>query len=94
MPQHPASGILHKHQDSPEIAPGDAPFNYWFLIGQLNHLAATTRPDITFATHQCAKFCNAPRKAHFTANKRIVRYLKGTRTKGLILGLRRQTTDC
>ena len=56
----PASGILHKHQDSPEITPGDAPFNYQSPIGQLNYLAATTRPDINFATHQCAKLCNAP----------------------------------
>ena len=56
----PASGILYKHQDSPEIAPEDAPFNYQSLIGQLNYLAATTRPDITFVTHPCTKFCNVP----------------------------------
>ena len=79
----PASGILHKCH--PGIAPGEAPFNYRSLIGQLNYLAATTMPDITFATHQCTKFCNAPQKAHFIAAKRIVHYQKGTRTKGLIL---------
>ena len=28
-----ATGILHKCQDSPEIAPGDSPLNYWSMIG-------------------------------------------------------------
>ena len=85
----PATTILHKHPESEEIPANEVPFSYRSLIGQLNYLAATTRPDITFAVHQCAKFCNAPRKAHYTAVKRIVRYLRGTRKDGLILDIKR-----
>jgi len=90
----PASGILHKCPDSPELKPNELPFNYRSLIGQLNYLAGTTRPDIAFAVHQCAKFCNSPRKAHFTAAKRIVRYLCATRKEGLILDVKEPIVEC
>jgi len=51
----------------------------------LNYLAATTRPDIQFAVHQCARFCEKPRMSHEKAIKRIVLYLKKTKDQGLIL---------
>ena len=43
------------------------------------------RPDITFATQQCAQFNNAPTRKHELAVKRICRYLMKTKDKGLIL---------
>jgi len=51
----------------------------------LNYLAASTRPDILFAVHQCARFSSNPKLQHERALKRIVRYLKGTLDKGIIL---------
>jgi hypothetical protein len=51
----------------------------------LNYLAATTRPDCLFAVHQCARFAANPKLSHERAVKRIVRYLKGTLNKGIIL---------
>jgi len=36
-----------------------------------------------FAVHQCARFTHSPRKEHAVAVKKICRYLKGTRTRGL-----------
>jgi hypothetical protein len=47
------------------------------------YLANNTRPDIAFATHQCARFTHNPKKSHARAVKRIARYLIGTRDKGL-----------
>jgi hypothetical protein len=44
-----------------------------------------TRPDLAFAVHQCARFCNDPKLSHEQALKYLTRYLYGTRTKGLIL---------
>lgn len=35
--------------------------------------------------NQCARFTHNPKKTHATAVKRILRYLKGTSDKGLIL---------
>jgi len=60
-------------------------FHYCSLIGQLNYLAATTRPEIQFSVHQCAPFSQEPKLCHEKAVKRIVRYLKRTKEHGLIL---------
>ena len=49
----------------------------------LNFLAASTRPDILFAVHQCARFCTSPRLIHEQAVKRIIRYLSRTKNKGI-----------
>ena len=48
------------------------------------YLCANTRPDITFAVHQCARFSHKTRRSHERALTRIGRYLLGTKTKGLI----------
>ena len=60
-------------------------WNYRSVIGMLNYLAASTRPDILFAVHQCARFSSDPKLCHEQGVKRIVRYLKGTLDQGLIL---------
>ena len=44
-----------------------------------------SRPDISFATHQCARYTHLPKRSHENALIRIGRYLKGTLDKGLIL---------
>lgn len=48
-------------------------------------LASSTRPDILFAVPQCAKFNSCTRSSHEEALKRIGRYLKWTKTQGIIL---------
>ena len=60
-------------------------FNYASVIGMLMYLSNTTRPDLAFAVHQCARFTHCPRRTHELALKRIGRYLIGTKNKGLIL---------
>ena len=50
----------------------------------LGYLQGTTRPDISMATHQCARFNNNPKLSHERAVKRIVRYLLDTKDKGII----------
>ena len=59
-------------------------FEYAAAVGMLLYLANNTRPDIAFAVHQCARFTHSPRQSHGKAVKRIVRYLQGTKDKGLI----------
>ena len=49
------------------------------------YLAGSTRPDITYAVHQCARFSHHYKRSHEVGIKHIARYLKGTREKGLIL---------
>ena len=51
----------------------------------LNYLAVCTRSYLSFSVHQCARFSSNPKLSHERALKRIVRYLKGTKDKGIIL---------
>jgi hypothetical protein len=50
----------------------------------LLYLASNSRPDIDYAVHQAACFNHCAHQSHEVAVKRIARYLKGTRDKGLI----------
>ena len=72
---------LGKDKDGPAFS---EEWNYWSVVGMLLYLASNSRPDIAFAVHQVARFSHDPRKSHAVALKRIVRYLKGTRDKGMI----------
>ena len=49
------------------------------------YLAGSSRPDIVYAVHQCARFFHNPKRSHGVGLKYIARYLKGTRNKGLIM---------
>ena len=71
---------LHACRDEPPFA---LDFNYRSIVGKLNHLAQTTRPDIAYATHQIAKYSADPRQSHGEAILYLVRYLKKTRDLGL-----------
>ena len=53
-------------------------------VESLQYLSTMTRPDIAYAVSNVAKFCTKPTKEHWTAVKRIARYLKGTPNHGLL----------
>ena len=53
------------------------------VVGMLLYLSGNSRPDIAFAVHQAARFSHDPKQSHAEAVKRIVRYLIGTRNKGM-----------
>ena len=56
---------------------------YQSTVGSLLYLSMWTRPDITYAVSNMAKFCSNPLKEHWTAVKHIMRYLNGTIDYGL-----------
>ena len=60
-------------------------WNYRSIVGMLLYLSSNTRPDISFAVSQVARFCHNPRKSHASAVKMIVRYLAGTVDQGIIV---------
>jgi hypothetical protein len=60
--------------------------NYRRLIGLLNYLAVSTRPDISFAMSQLSQYLENPGSNHWDAAVHLLRYLAGTRTLGLTLG--------
>ena len=62
----PASSLvlLSKHSTS---HPHNDSFNYRSVIGKLNYLERGTRSDISFITHQCARFTTGPKVEHAKA---------------------------
>jgi hypothetical protein len=59
----------------------DVPFRE--AVGALMHLMCATRPDISFAVGMVSRFMESPKDVHWTAVKRILRYLQGTKTHGV-----------
>ena len=56
---------------------------YREAVGGLMYAMVMSRPDIAFAVSQVAKFCQNPGPGHWSAVKRILAYLAGTRNFGL-----------
>ncbi|XP_076912187.1 uncharacterized protein LOC143570413 [Bidens hawaiensis] len=63
--------------------PHSDPTLYRSLVGALQYLT-TTRPDLSYAVNQVCQFLYAPTIDHFQSVKRILRYVKGTLSFGLI----------
>jgi Reverse transcriptase (RNA-dependent DNA polymerase) len=74
--------ILNRDENGPDF---DDSFHYRAVIGKLNFLEKSTRPDIAYAVHQAARFSAEPKASHGRAVRRLCRYLAGTRDKGIIL---------
>lgn len=74
-------GVLPKDTDGD---PPNGTFNYASVVGMLQYLQAHSRPDITFAVSQCARYTFSPKQSHEEALVRIGRYLKGTQDKGIL----------
>ena len=73
--------ILQQYPNSP---PHNASWHYRGVIGKLNFLEKSSRPDIAYAVHQAARFSHDPREEHTKAVKMIGRYLKDTMEKGIV----------
>ena len=52
---------------------------YLAAVGSLMYVMLGTRPDLAFAVGVVSRYSSDPRPEHWTAVKRILRYLKGTR---------------
>jgi len=81
------------HRD-PQGLPFNKSFHYRSVIGKLNFLEKSTRPELAYAVHQCARFCTDPKRSHGEAIKHIGRYLLATKDQGLILKPKTNTFDC
>ena len=87
----PSTASINRDLDGPPHAES---WEYRSVIGKLNFLEKSTRPDIAFAVHQCARYSSNPKESHSAAVRYIVRYLMATRDKGLILRPNDHSFDC
>jgi histone deacetylase 1/2 len=55
---------------------------YRSVVGALQYLTLT-RPDISFPVNKVCQYLHAPTTAHWSAVKRILRYVQGTKDYGL-----------
>uniref|UniRef100_A0A251T6N3 Putative zinc finger, CCHC-type n=1 Tax=Helianthus annuus TaxID=4232 RepID=A0A251T6N3_HELAN len=55
---------------------------YRSLVGSLMYLT-NTRPDIMFAVSKVSRFMESPKRSHWEAAKRILKYVKGTLDQGI-----------
>jgi hypothetical protein len=69
-------------------------WHYRSIIGKRNFLEKSTRPDISYAVHQCARSSNNPKVSHALEAKRIVKYLVGTKDEGIYLRRNDHSFDC
>lgn len=60
------------------------PSVYRSAVGGLQYLTHT-RPELSYSVHKLSQFLHQPTDLHWTALKRVFRYLKGTLTAGLFL---------
>jgi hypothetical protein len=56
---------------------------YREAVGCLMYLAVATRPDIAFAVAYVSRFLEKPKERHWSAVKRIFKYLRGTSALGI-----------
>jgi hypothetical protein len=69
---------------NPEGEPHKETWSYRSVIGKLNYLEKSSRPDLAYLVHNAARFSSDPKTRHSQAVKRIGRYLLGTQDKGII----------
>ena len=60
-------------------------FNYLAVVVNLNFLEKITRPDIAYATHECAHFYHDPRASQGDAIIHLVKHIKDTKPQGIAL---------
>ena len=58
-------------------------WSYRLVIGILGYLQGSTRPGISMAVHQCARFNAYPMLCHEKEVKRFAHYLLNSRDKGI-----------
>ena len=66
-----------------EEARGD--FSYSSVVGMLLYVTGHSRPELAYAVNCAARYMFSPKLLHEKALKRIGRYLKATRGRGLVL---------
>jgi len=58
--------------------------DYGSAVGMLSHYSLMTRPDLAQAVGQVQRFASNPRRHHWRAVQRIVKYVAGTMNYGLL----------
>ena len=84
----PLEEIKLTREDCPQEESGEQKrmkkFDYRNLVGCLSYLACSSRPDIAFAAIFLNSFVENPGKKHWKPGKRVLRFLKSSKSKSLV----------
>jgi hypothetical protein len=94
-PEEPGTEVSSALEHDNEIV--NVPYRE--LVGALNYLAVSTRPDICHAVSVLCRYFSCPTQELWTAAKRVLRYLRGSAKLGLtfdggISGIGLEMTPC
>ena len=78
-----SSGAVFSKKDCPS-PPSARATEYASLVALVNFLACWTRPDVVFIVNKLCKFMSNPGDVHWQMLKFLLRYLKGSKQKGLL----------
>ena len=78
---------LEKNNSEHEAAPAEKQA-YQTAVGSLIYAMLGTRPDLSYAVSKVSQYSMNPNATHWTAVKRIFRYLAGTLNRGLYYGIK------
>tara|TARA_R110002050_G_scaffold258929_1_gene398274 strand:+ start:1294 stop:4371 length:3078 start_codon:yes stop_codon:yes gene_type:complete len=65
-------------EESPLMSKPNGVKSYQQIIGSLNYLAHSTRPDILYAVNTLSRFLQNPRENHYEAAQHVVEYLNSS----------------
>ena len=86
-PSDPAVHLVKEKKDFVDTPENEADRQrYQSAVGSLMYAMLGTRPDIAYAVGIVSQHCTNPNGHHWTAVKRIFRYLAGTRGLGILYG--------
>ncbi|KAI0992498.1 hypothetical protein K3495_g15687 [Podosphaera aphanis] len=77
------AGTVLKDANESDLLENDEVNLYQQIIGSSIYLSNNTRPDISYAVGQLARFMSKPGKQHLKIAKQLLRYLKGTQNLGI-----------
>ena len=80
------AGIKLDDQRSATGQQGEESFPYREAVGAIMFLTVCTRPDLAFAVSMLSQFLETAGPAHWTAVKRVMRYISGTPKHGITFG--------
>ncbi|KAI0993398.1 hypothetical protein K3495_g14786, partial [Podosphaera aphanis] len=79
----PAGTVLRKDDNDYDCTIEEGKL-YRQIVGSAIYLANNTRPDISYAVGQLARFMASPKQRFLRLSKHLLRYINGTRKLGIM----------